>query len=74
MVCMRDMQLQKKYQVALASTLNMDGSAASDKYDAVSRWKGMNMHGGWERWEWGIGKWSWPQFQSQSPCFTLHST
>ena len=30
------MQASKKYQVALASTLNPDGSKSSDVYDAVS--------------------------------------
>eukprot|EP00955_Chlamydomonas_euryale_P104232 365551-Chlamydomonas_euryale.AAC.4 len=29
-------QVSKKYKVALASTLNQDGSLSSDKYDAVS--------------------------------------
>ena len=28
--------MSKKYQVALASTLNNDGSLGSEKYDAVS--------------------------------------
>ena len=30
------LQVSKKYQVALASTLNIDGTPTSDKYDAVS--------------------------------------